>query len=136
MAYVARYQSWRKLRASDADRDQVASELREHCAAGRVTVEELSERLDQVFRARTFGDLASVMHDLPPLGQHPAEWRRPRPGRLLALALVAVGVLFALAASSAATTYHHGTAVAVLVALFVLQGLRISRARRWPRAGR
>jgi hypothetical protein len=41
------------LRASDAERERVAASLREHCAAGRLTLEELSERLDEAYRART-----------------------------------------------------------------------------------
>jgi hypothetical protein len=53
------------IRASDADRDRAASLLREHHAAGRLTPEEFSERLDRVFAARTVGDIDSEMHDLP-----------------------------------------------------------------------
>ncbi len=54
-----------EMRASDADRDRVAAALREHCAQGRISVEELSERLDSVYRARTFGELEKVTSDLP-----------------------------------------------------------------------
>ncbi|WP_242902982.1 DUF1707 SHOCT-like domain-containing protein [Actinomadura terrae] len=53
------------LRASDADRDRVAANLREHCAVGRITVEEMNERLDLVYEARTLGQLQAVTHDLP-----------------------------------------------------------------------
>jgi Domain of unknown function (DUF1707) len=54
-----------EIRASDADRDRVAGALREHCAQGRIDVEELDERLDLVYRARTLGDLQRVTSDLP-----------------------------------------------------------------------
>lgn len=54
-----------EMRASDADRDRVAAALREHCAQGRISMEELNERLDSVYRARTFGELDKVTGDLP-----------------------------------------------------------------------
>jgi hypothetical protein len=53
------------LRASDADRERAADRLREHAGAGRITPDELSERLDVVYAARTNGELAAVLHDLP-----------------------------------------------------------------------
>ncbi len=43
------------VRASDADRDRVAASLREHCALGRITMDELQERLDSVYEAKTSG---------------------------------------------------------------------------------
>ena len=55
------------LRAGDADRDRVADSLREHFAAGRLTQDELQERLDATYAARTFGDLDPVLADLPAL---------------------------------------------------------------------
>jgi len=42
-------------RASDADRDQTAASLREHYAAGRLTGEEFSDRLDKVTRQTRAG---------------------------------------------------------------------------------
>jgi hypothetical protein len=54
-----------EMRASDADRDRVAAALREHCAQGRIDVDELGERLEGVYRARTLGDLQRVTDDLP-----------------------------------------------------------------------
>jgi hypothetical protein len=54
-----------KTRASDADRDRTAAALREHLAAGRLTIEEFDERLDKVYAAKTLGELDQVMADLP-----------------------------------------------------------------------
>ncbi len=54
-----------EMRASDADRDRVAAALREHCAEGRITVDELNERLEGTYSARTVGDLERVTSDLP-----------------------------------------------------------------------
>jgi Domain of unknown function (DUF1707) len=53
------------LRVGDADREAIAAQLREHYADGRLTLEELNERLDQTFAARTRADLNLVMRDLP-----------------------------------------------------------------------
>jgi uncharacterized membrane protein YccC len=54
-----------EMRASDADRDRVAAALREHCAQGRITIDELNDRLEGVYGARTVGDLQKVTDDLP-----------------------------------------------------------------------
>jgi hypothetical protein len=53
------------VRVGDADRDAIAAQLREHYAEGRLTLDELNERLDQTFAARTTTDLDAVMRDLP-----------------------------------------------------------------------
>jgi hypothetical protein len=53
------------VRVSDADRDRVAALLSEHHAAGRLTFEEFSERLDLAHAARTEADLEAVLTDLP-----------------------------------------------------------------------
>jgi hypothetical protein len=53
-----------KTRASDADRDRTAA-LHEHLAAGRLTIEESDERLDQAYAAKTLGELNVLMADLP-----------------------------------------------------------------------
>ncbi|MEU6733804.1 DUF1707 SHOCT-like domain-containing protein [Streptomyces physcomitrii] len=57
-----------ELRASDADRDRVAEILREAVAEGRLDMEEFDERLDAVYRARTYGELAPLTRDLPGAG--------------------------------------------------------------------
>ena len=53
------------LRVSDAQRERAAVALREHCAEGRLTLEELSERLDEAYRARTAGELDAAVRELP-----------------------------------------------------------------------
>jgi uncharacterized membrane protein len=53
------------MRVSDTDRDRTASLLREHLAAGRLTPEEFSERLERAFSARTVGEIDSLLEDLP-----------------------------------------------------------------------
>jgi Domain of unknown function (DUF1707) len=70
------------IRASDADRDRTASLLREHLAAGRLSPEEFSERLDQVFAAKTVGEIDALLKDLPGIDLYrlpdAALTRRPR----------------------------------------------------------
>jgi hypothetical protein len=53
------------LLIGDAERGQVVDELKRHCGDGRLTLDEYSERLDEVFAARTSADLARSLRDLP-----------------------------------------------------------------------
>jgi hypothetical protein len=53
------------LRASDADRERIAERLRHAAAEGRILAEELEERLELAFTARTYGELDAVVADLP-----------------------------------------------------------------------
>ena len=55
----------RDLRTSDADRERVAGFLRDRCAEGRLTPDELAERLDAVWSSRTYGELEWLVGDLP-----------------------------------------------------------------------
>jgi hypothetical protein len=54
-----------ELRVSDADRDQAAHVLGEHAAAGRLTPVEFETRLSRAYAARTGGELAELVRDLP-----------------------------------------------------------------------
>jgi uncharacterized protein DUF1707 len=86
------------LRVGDADREATAAQLREHYADGRLTLDELNERLDQTFAAKTKADLNTVMRDLPqtappgsggygqpgwqgPMATRPADYRQDQGGR-------------------------------------------------------
>lgn len=53
------------MRASDADRDAVVSDLGEHFQAGRLTAAELDERTGRALTARTYGELTELLADLP-----------------------------------------------------------------------
>jgi uncharacterized protein DUF1707/2TM domain-containing protein len=55
------------LRVSDAERHRVVLVLQEHCAEGRLTVDEFSERTSEALASRTQADLARVLRELPPL---------------------------------------------------------------------
>lgn len=54
-----------ELRASYEDRDRVAERLRIAAGDGRLTIEELDERLERALAARTGGELAALVQDLP-----------------------------------------------------------------------
>jgi hypothetical protein len=56
------------LRASDADRDKVADVLREAAGDGRLSMDELDERLDAVYAAKTYAELVPITPDLPGSG--------------------------------------------------------------------
>jgi hypothetical protein len=102
------------VRASDHDRNQVTEQLRMHCAAGRITVEELEHRLGEALSSQTVHELARLVHDLPRVavpGQAPIQrpvrvgWAGVRPftyrlvipsplerTRVLALDTIAIGL--------------------------------------------
>ena len=64
------------LRVSDADREQAAELLRQAAGDGRITFDELDQRLGAAYAARTYGDLGEVTADLPASGEQ-------RPGALV-----------------------------------------------------
>lgn len=65
------------LRASDSERDEVVELLREQAAAGRLTLTEFEERLDDVYSARTRSELQHALRELP---VRPASVARSGPG--------------------------------------------------------
>jgi len=54
-----------RMRISDEDRHQVAEVLRKAAGEGRIDLEELDERLEATYRAKTYGDLVPITADLP-----------------------------------------------------------------------
>jgi Domain of unknown function (DUF1707)/Cell wall-active antibiotics response 4TMS YvqF len=66
------------LRASDADRERVAETLRAAAGDGRLTMDELDERLDAVYAAKTYAELVPVTQDLP---DHSGAASVPAPSR-------------------------------------------------------
>ena len=95
------------LRASDADRERVTALLTRHAGAGRLTPDELAERLDEAYAARTLGELRHTLRELPeedearprePRRADPPRRSRSRPPR--AAVMLAVAALVAVAAVS------------------------------------
>jgi Domain of unknown function (DUF1707)/2TM domain len=64
------------LRASEAEREHTAALLREHCQQGRLSIDELADRLGVAFVARTQGELHALLGDLPAEG--PQQTAGPR----------------------------------------------------------
>jgi hypothetical protein len=111
----------RSLRAADADRESVAELLREQHLAGRLDTDELQERLDGVYSAKTYVELDAVLVDLPVRPSRPESWSRaPRRPRVAVLPLVAV-LIVALALS-------HGHLIWLAVPLLFWF---VVRPRRW-----
>lgn len=70
----------RHLRVSDAEREHAAEVLRRAAGDGRITLEELDDRLTAAYAARTYGELAAITEDLPDAGpQPPAPVTGPMP---------------------------------------------------------
>jgi hypothetical protein len=57
-----------QLRISDAERHKVAEVLREAAGEGRIDFDELDQRLEQTYAARTYADLVPITLDLPVKG--------------------------------------------------------------------
>jgi hypothetical protein len=70
--------TYSELRASDAERERVVAFLREHALLGRLTDDELEDRIGLAYASVTVGDLEKLIGDLPRANQ-PA--RRPAPAR-------------------------------------------------------
>ena len=73
------------LRISDAERHQVAEILRQAAGDGRIDLDELDERLEATYAARTYADLVPLTSDLPSTAtpaRNPAS--APSPARDLA----------------------------------------------------
>src|SRR5215468_989469 len=67
-----------RIRLSDADRERVTERLREHYAEGRLSSDELDERITTALSAKTYGDLRGLMADLPDAAPvPPRQWERP-----------------------------------------------------------
>ena len=70
------------MRASDEDRERVVAALKEHCAAGRLTLDELPGRVERAYAAATLPELDELTRDLPGRQWEPAEAAGTQRGRL------------------------------------------------------
>ena len=66
-----------RLRISDQERQQVAEVLRQAAGEGRIDLEELDERLEATYSAKTYADLLPITADLPAALQRPLPAHRP-----------------------------------------------------------
>jgi hypothetical protein len=115
-----------QLRAGDADRERAAADLREHFAAGRLSEEELSQRLATTYAATSVGELDALRSDLPDPRPLPAP---PAPRQLArrriyqdagAVVILDVGCVVVWAATGASGQFWPIWVIAV-------SGLRLAR---------
>jgi hypothetical protein len=135
------------LRVGDAERTRVTEALHDHFAEGRLTRDELDERLDATLAAKTYGDLRRVTQDLPAEAPAtaeasaagwsgptpPVQWRRPR---LPFVGLVVAAFLIVAALTGGIGWALLGVLKVVLVAWLVLTLVGMMHIRRWHRHGR
>ena len=120
----------RAVRASDDDRERIATQLKGHAAAGRISMDELSERLTVVYAARTLGELESLLLDLPGAVAAPPAVRRARHPSVVRTSVAVCVVLAALVILPAVVSTAFGlvigaaalffTGIVLLVPLLVL----------------
>ena len=67
------------MRISDDDRHRIAEILREAAGEGRLDIDELDERLEATYAARTYADLVPITHDLPVPASSAQSARSPSP---------------------------------------------------------
>ena len=77
-----------RIRISDADRERATARLREHFAEGRLSPDELDERIAAALTAKTAGDVRRIMAGLPDPVPAPPQARQsppwaPGPGAVL-----------------------------------------------------
>jgi hypothetical protein len=84
------------LRASDADRDAVIGRLRDAAGEGRLEPDELEQRVGGALRARTYGDLAGLLVDLPGDGRVVLRRQGWRTSPLAQSAVLGAGLLVAV----------------------------------------
>jgi hypothetical protein len=88
------------VRAADADREQVLAELQRHTSAGRLSMDEFSQRAAAVYASRTMGELAALTADLPhDPNPHAAKPIRRVPWTVVAVAVAYLGLVAAVHAS-------------------------------------
>ena len=128
-----------RIRASDDDRERAVTLLREHHAAGRLTVEEFNERMDKAYAAKTLGELDELMADLPAIDLYrlpdaslPPHYRRQIPGHgSLQAATGAGGVVSGHGRFSPAWAAAWGSWFSVTLVCFVIWALS-GAGYLWP----
>ena len=75
---VSRSEPLETMRAADADRQQIAEQLKSALDEGRLSLHEYDERVGQAYAARTYAELLVLVTDLPRPGLSAAEVRAGR----------------------------------------------------------
>jgi hypothetical protein len=103
-----------RLRASDADREQTATRLRHAASEGRLSADELEQRLQAAFAAKTCNELDWLVCDLPNDSepQRPKALQGVRPLRPMIAAALAVALLVILIAGAVGIRFGRASAAA------------------------
>jgi hypothetical protein len=109
------------MRVSDSDRERAADVLREAAGHGRITMDELDERLEVAYTAKTYGDLAAVTRDLPQPAQAPGTAQRAPVDRIGGTP----GAKFSLAILSGARRSGRWVVPPSYVAVAVMGGVEL-----------
>jgi hypothetical protein len=128
------------IRASDGERERVVSYLRDKTAEGRLTHDELDERVGRAYAAVTRGELHRLVRDLPDPPFRTPVHRRPRRGVVIAgvaglaafrmvpaLAMLLVWTALAVTIALVALIAVLAVTLGPLVALFVLAVVALRR---------
>jgi hypothetical protein len=113
------------VRASDAERNEVADKLSRHFAEGRLDQAEFKTRLDTAMSATTRGDLLGLFDDLPRLATEPSP-PPPRRRRLVPFILIVVFVAIAAGSTFTIFPFIHVPWLLIAIVGFIL----------WHRMGR
>lgn len=134
---------------TDAGRDAATAQLREHYAAGRLSLDQFQDRLDEAYRAQTARELNTVTDGLPHVSQViPPEgpWGSSRGGYpfnvahmrtalartgrrvMLALGVLTAGSLLVLALLVTALLVHGGLLAVVVAALLAILAVGVAAA--------
>ena len=134
---------------TDAGRDAATVQLREHYAAGRLSLDQFQDRLDEAYRAQTARELNAVTSGLPrvghvipsgaPWGSHPSGYPPKvthmraalvRTGHrvMLALGVLTAGSLLVLALLVTALLVHGGLLAVVVAALLTILTVGVAAA--------
>jgi Flp pilus assembly protein TadB len=118
--------------AGDRDRERTVAALREHFADGRLTLDELSSRTEQVLAARSQADLRRALVGMPLMPDLRALGRSAARGALLVL-FTGAWFLFTLALVLAllVTLLIHGASAPELVAFLVVWLVPTLLLSRW-----
>jgi hypothetical protein len=115
------------LRASDADREQAVASLGRHAEAGRLTPDELEDRVERAYAARTVAELDALHDDL--LAEAHVPWRPDRtapPREIVRAPLAALAVLLVAAGLAGIVAVGHPIGPLFLLAFLVWRA-----GRRW-----
>jgi hypothetical protein len=113
------------MRAADADRHQIAEQLKASLDEGRLSLAEYDDRVRQAYAARTYAELLILVADLPKPGmsaaevnaKHSAELRRE--ARRLPMALLVLWTIW-------------GSIAAVNLVVWALVAISVDNPYFWP----